>query len=179
MFFVFYAIPISGLFFLIMFLTIYSIHRLREMIKSGGHKAMIRLLQRLIPLSSVFFTAFTPTAVFFLRGYVTDHENFTNKTIAILGQVISGTLYALCYAYFCYVDFTYVSAATKRILENEEANESYDQRGTMDSEMSIAAMEDLPGGVHAGGKNRNTFEISSKTLSSNSGETQNPLSASS
>lgn len=202
MFFVFYVIPISFLFFVIMFLTIYSIHRLRIMMQKGGNKSMIRLLQRLIPLSSVFFIAFTPTAVFFLRGYVTENEDYTNKTIAILGQVLSGTLYALCYAYFCYVDFTYVSAATKRILEIEEANDSYEQRATMDSERISNVSVGLdnqpsnpspPGSSNGGSSNgmmknnRNTFEISPSNVkkeqettmvSTSSSAVQNPMSSS-
>lgn len=195
MFFVFYALPISALFFLIMFLTIYSIHRLRRMMKSGGNKSMIRLLQRLIPLSSVFFIAFTPTAIFFLRGYVTDHEDFTNKTIAILGQVISGCLYAVCYTYFCYVDYTYVSAATKRILAIEKANESnFEPRGTMESDrMSVAFEEDcgvvitttmpsstLPPPTSNGQASSNgSFEMSTAGGAHSLEETTNPISFSS
>jgi hypothetical protein len=144
-FFVFYAMPISVLFFLIVILTVYAAYRLRIMIKEGGNKAMIRLLRRLIPLSSVFFIAFTPTAIFFLRGYVTEHENFTNKTFAIIGQVLSGTLYAISYAYCCYVDHTYVATATKRILDAEMDDESgmSDRRSSLCSERFSTA-DNLP-----------------------------------
>ena len=133
MFFVFYAMPISIMFFLIMLSTLYSVYRLRDIEKTGVNKGMLRLLRRLLPLSLVFFIAFTPTAIFFLRGYVTDKEDFNNKVVAIFGQVISGTLYALCYAYFCYADHTYVAAATKRILEIEkETDSNADFRNTFD-----------------------------------------------
>lgn len=137
MFFVFYAMPLSVMFFLIMFLTVYSIYRLRIMIRLGGNRGLVRLLRRLIPLTSIFFIAFMPTAIFFFRGYFTDHENHTNKTIAILGQVLSGTLYALVYAYFCHVDYSYVSDATKRILEREEADASRYSIGSSVSECEI------------------------------------------
>jgi hypothetical protein len=182
MFFVFYAMPISFMFFIIMFLTIYSIYHLQIMVEKGVNKAMIRLLRRLIPLSSVFFIAFTPTAVFFLRGYVTNHENFTNKTIAIVGQVLSGTLYAVCYAYFCYVDYTYVSSATKRILDIELANESnLDRHSTVDSicDDRMSAIDDFPVSTigvikkNTTAKNGMPSETAVDTLAS---PTQNPLS---
>lgn len=153
MFFAFYAMPISVLFFAIMFLTFYSMYCLRIMVKKGQNRAMIRLIRRLIPLSTMFFIVFIPTAVFFLRGYITEHENYTNKTIAILGQVLSGTFYAICYFYACYVDHTYVATATKRLLEAELAmSSSMDERRSsiVSDRFSIAddadcfAMSSLP-----------------------------------
>jgi hypothetical protein len=139
MFFVFYAIPISIFFFLNLILTGYGIYRLRKIVTQVGNKTMVRLVRRLIPFSLIFCFAFLPTAVFFLRGYVTDHEDDVNKTFAILGQVLSGTFYALCYSVMCYVDYTYVSAATKRINAIELANESVAERS---SSVSIISVED-------------------------------------
>lgn len=166
MFFVFYAMPVSIMFFLIMFLTIYSIYRMRDLATRSDSKPKIRLLRRLIPLSLVFFIAFTPTAIFFLRGYITDKENFTNKTFAIFGQVISGTLYCMCYGYFCYLDYTYVSKATKRILDIERQNES-----ELDARDRVSSMDEFVAATHGVFKSPMELSIVPKTRNPLSSET--------
>lgn len=123
-FFVFYVFPISICFFWNMFITAYATYCYRKIVSNTSNKSLGSLLRRLFPFAMIFSLAFFPTAIFFLRGYATDNEDDVNKTFAIMGQVLSGTLYAMSYAYYSYFDVTFVSSARKRILKLEKANES-------------------------------------------------------
>lgn len=90
-----YVCPLVFCFFLNLILILNTASRLKSMFNS----ALMKLLVRLLPGPVIFSLALLPSSIFQLVVYISGHENYILKVLALLGMNLSGALYAGFYFY--------------------------------------------------------------------------------